>query len=431
VEEKLPYFFIILVDDPGPTQENLNIISLYLFYYMKSAISVLLGLLLFIQAGGQTGKAIKPAAGLPIVQIPEAATASPAVMAKWLKAHTSNSNALQQSLFNWMANNIVYDVANMNQPNSYRDSAAAMQRTLRLRKGLCTDYAVLYAQVCREAGINAIVVTGYGLMNDVMIPTGSHDWVVIKNGNQWSITDPTWGAGAVDNGRFMPKINWTWFQASPQLAVKTHMPYDPLWQMLPFPLRHDELNSQAFAAAAKRSVFSFNDTLNTWSRQSRLERLQYASARIRRYGGAANPFIMTELDWMDQTISVLTANQEIEARNRRVDQFNEVNRDYTEVVKLYNEYVGFKNRQFLPEIKDELIKKMIDGVADRLTGAEKSLTGLQVTDDTIKHNIEELLQAITEMKGKVLNEQSFVNKYIKTEKGKRRELFYAQVAEKS
>lgn len=398
---------------------------------MKSVISVLLGLLLYTAAGAQTGKSVKPATGLAIPQIPEAATTSPTAMAKWLQAHTNSSTALQQALFNWMANNIAYDVANMNQPNSYRDSAAAMLRTLRTRKGLCTDYAVLYAQVCREAGINAMVVTGYGLLNDIMIPTGSHDWVVIKNATQWTITDPTWGAGAVDNGRFIQKINWSWFQALPQLAVKTHMPYDPMWQMLSFPLRHDELNSQGFAAATKRSVFAFNDTLNAWFRQPRLERLQHAAARIRQFGGAANPFIMTELDWMDQTIKVLAANQEIEMRNKRVDQFNEVNRDYTEVVKLYNEYVGFKNRQFMPEVKDELLKKMIDGIAGRLAGAEKSLLGLHIPDDTIKHNMDELLQAITEMKVKVGSEQSFVNKYIKTEKGKRRELFYAQVAEKS
>lgn len=376
-------------------------------------------------------KPVKPVVTTAIPQIPEAATTSPAAMAQWLKAHTSSPTALQQALFNWVATNIAYDVPNMNHPNSYRDSAAAIQRTLRTRKGLCTDYAVLYAQVCREAGINAIVVTGYGLQNDIMIPTGSHDWVLIKNGTQWTITDPTWGAGGVDNGRFIPKINWTWFQALPQLAVKTHMPYDPMWQMLSFPLRHDELNSQGFAAANRRPVFGFSDSLNAWFRQSRLERLQHASARIRQFGGAANPFIMSELDWMDQTIKVLASNQEIEARNRRVDQFNEVNRDYTEVVKLYNEYVAFKNKQFMPEMKDDALKKMIDGIAGRLAVAEKSLSGLHIQDDTIKHNMDELLQAITDMKGKVSGEQVFVNKYIKTEKGKRRELFYVQVAEKS
>lgn len=397
---------------------------------MKSVIAVMLGLLLVNTAGAQAGKSgqVKtPAAA--IVSIPEEATASPVIMAKWLKAHTGNAVALQQALFNWMATHIAYDVENMNGVSSYRDSAAAMLKTLRTRKGVATDYAVLYAQVCREAGVPAIVVTGYGLQNG--IPTGSHDWVVVKNGSQWLITDPTWGAGVVDNGRFTRGINWTWFRAAPQVAVKTHMPYDPMWQMLPFPLRHDEQGSQAFAAAAKRPVFAFNDTLSNWLRQSRLQRLEYAAARIRRFGGAANPFIMTELDWMDQSIKVLAANQEIEARNRRVDELNGLNRDYTAIARLYNEYVDFKNRRFTPEVKDDVLRKMIGEIAVKLAAAEKALSGLQGSDDaTMKGNIAELQRALAEMKDKVGNEQQFVNKYIKTEKGKRKELFYIEVADK-
>ncbi|MFY0253800.1 transglutaminase domain-containing protein [Chitinophaga sp. 30R24] len=393
---------------------------------MKPVIFVLLGLLLCTQAAAQPAGKLAPAA---IVQIPETATASPAAMAQWLKAHTPNSIALQQALFNWMAAHIAYDVPNMNQISSYRDSAAAMQKTLRTRKGICTDYAVLYAQVCREAGISALVVTGYGLQNDIMIPTGSHDWVIVKNGAQWTVTDPTWGAGYVDNGRFIQRTNWAWFQVAPQLAVKTHMPYDPLWQLLLHPMGHDEVGIQGLAAAERRPVFSYSDSLNIWFRQSRLERLQSAAARIRRFGGAANPFIMSELDWMDQTIQVLVHNQEVANRNRQVDEFNVMNRSYTEVVKLYNEYVNFKNRQFSPEVKDDELKKMIDGIVGKLQDIEKSLSGLK--DASIRQNTDELQQAVMEMKGKVQEERAFVYKYIKTEKGKRRELFYVQVAEKS
>ncbi|TWF37356.1 transglutaminase superfamily protein [Chitinophaga polysaccharea] len=400
---------------------------------MKSAIAVLLGLLLFISAGAQKGKPVKPVkeeATAAIVQIPETVTTTPGEIATWLKAHTRGSQAFQQSLFNWISTHIAYDVENMNRPNSYRDSLVAMTRTLRTRKGLCTDYAVLYAWICRAGGINAVIVSGYGLLPDMMTPAGSHDWVAVKDGGHWTITDPTWGAGAVDNGRFVPGINWSWFQLSPQLAVKRHIPYDPLWQLLSFPLRHDELNAQGFAAAAKRPVFAFNDTLNVWARQSRLERLQGAAARIRRYGGMSNPFIVSELDWMDQTIRVLADNQQIEARNRSVDQFNEINRNYTEVVKQYNEYVAFKNHQFLPEMKDEALRRMIDGISVKLLGAEKALAGLPVGDDSMQHNMKELSDAIGEMKEKVVNEQVFVNKYIKTAREQRKELFYVQVADK-
>ena len=139
---------------------------------------------------------------------------------------------------------------------------------------------------------------------------------------------------------------------------------------------------------------------------------------------------MTELDWMDQSDKVLAANQEIEARNRQIDELNGLNRSYTDIARLYNEYVDFKNRRFTPEVKDEALRKMIGEIALKLAAAEKTLTGLQGSDDAMKGHIAGLQRAFEELKDKVGNEQQFVNKYIKTEKGKRKELFYMQVADK-
>jgi hypothetical protein len=386
---------------------------------MKQLLAVLIGVLLGSQVSAQV-KAKQAAVATP--QIPASETTSPEAMARWLKTHTAGSVAFQRALFNWMATNIAYDAANMNRLNSYRDTAAAVSRTLTTKVGLCTDYAVLYTLVCRAGGINAVVVTGYALQNELMIPNGSHDWVAVKEGGQWTIVDPTWGAGYVDNGKFVQRTNWKWFQAQPQMAVKTHMPYDPMWQFSAHPLRHDELTPQGIAAAAKRQVFAYTDSIRVWAKQSRLQRLQAAAARIRLFGGPANPFIMSELEWMDQTISVLASNEEIERHNRNVDEFNEVNRSYREVVRLFNEYVNFKNRQFTPEMNDLSLRRMIDGVSARLGGVVKSLTGL-LQVEAVRANASELHDAVAELESRVKTEQLFVGKYIKTEKGKRKQLF--------
>jgi hypothetical protein len=339
-------------------------------------------------------------------------------MAKWLKAHTTGTTAYQKALFSWIANNIAYDVPNRRGMNSYRDTAAAITRTLQLKNGLCTDYAVLYAEVCKAGGIPAYVVSGYTLMEGTTVPQGSHDWVVVKDNGRWTIVDPTWGAGAVNNGQYIKKINWKWFQPDPAVAVKTHMPYDPMWQLSLAVVSHD------LKPGTQRTRFAFTDSLAAWVKQSRLQRLQHAAYRIRRSGGeGTNPFLMNELDWLDKTIQILAANEEIDRRNRRIDEFNEVNRGYTEVVKLYNEYVSFKNSQFTPEMADGAIKKMVDAIAAKLGMVVKSLTGL-LTDEDIKENSKELNEAIAEMQDRVKTEQLFVGKYIKTEKIKRKDLFY-------
>jgi len=65
-----------------------------------------------------------------------------------------------------------------------------------------------------------------------------------------------------------------------------------------------------------------------------------------------------------------------------------------------------------------------------LAVAEQSLAGLKVADEEWKQNFEELQGAVSSMKERVAQERFFVGKYLKTEKGKRKELFYAQVVDK-
>ncbi|MCW3467678.1 transglutaminase domain-containing protein [Chitinophaga nivalis] len=383
----------------------------------KSVIALLASLYLGLTATAQ----LKPAA--IAATIPESVTGSPVTIARWLKTNTSNSTAFQQSLFNWMATRISYDAANMNRQPSYKDTAAAVQRTLQTRKGLAIDYAVLYALVCREGGINAFVVSGYGLQQNVLIPAGTHEWVVVKQEHQWTVTDPAWGAGVVENGRFIRRINWSWFRMAPQIAVKTHMPYDPLWQLLAFPLRHDETGSQAFATAAKGAVFAYNDTLAVWTKQSRLERLQGALARIRLYGGAVNPFIMNEMEWMEQAIRVQEANREIAARNSVVDRFSALTTTYAETVKRYNNYVAFKNRQFTPEVSDAQLKKMMEEMTGSLTTLEQQLGGMQDADATMQQQLEEMKGTLAAIGKQWKQEQLFVPQYLRTAPAERKNLF--------
>ncbi|SHM08567.1 Transglutaminase-like superfamily protein [Chitinophaga jiangningensis] len=390
-----------------------------------SIVIVLACLLTVSSANAQAPKPAKPAPA--VVAIPDAVTNSPADMAKWLKTHTTSNQAFQQALYQWIATHIAYDIPGMYQQKNYRDTAAVLQQVLRSRVGVCADYASLYARVCQEAGITAYTVNGYCLENGTLAPTGAHDWVVVKNGAQWTVTDPTWGAGTVDGARFTPKLNWEWFQVSPQVAVKRHIPFDPMWQLLTNPVRHDEVGVSRQSGPA----FNYNDTINKYLRLPRYERLAGSLARIERYGGAANPFVMAELDWLRQTVKVLAGNREIEERNRLVDQFNVANADYAGLVKGYNEYVSFKNSQFLPEKPDMTVRKMMDALVGMAEDLSRRLAAMHGTDAAMVDHLRELGAAVEEMRGRIRTEDQFVSRYLKTEKAKRRSLFYVDVVEKS
>ncbi len=384
-------------------------------------ISTVIGVLAMTVASAQQPKSVaKVAPEVGVVSIPDDATNSAAAMAKWLKSHTANTHDLQQSLFKWIATHIAYDVPNMYQQRDYRDTVAAVQRTLRSRVGVSADYASLYAKVCQEAGIAAYTVNGYCLQNGGLAPSGSHDWVVVKNGGSWTVTDPTWGAGTVDGARYTPQLNWEWFQMSPQVAVKRHVPFDPMWQLLSSPVRHDE----AGVSRPAGNNFNYNDTIALYLRSARYERLAGTLARMERYGGGANPFVMTEIDWLSKTVKVLAANRQIEERNRLVDKYETAEGKYQEMVRMYNDYVTYKNKQFQPEQSDVAIRKMMDNMTGRLGEVEKLMGEMRGRDVELAGHLGELETAVRGLREKIVQEQGFVNKYIKTERGKRRELFY-------
>ncbi|RAJ87572.1 transglutaminase superfamily protein [Chitinophaga dinghuensis] len=384
-------------------------------------ISTVIGLLAVTVASAQQPKPVaKVAPEVGVVSIPDDVTNSASAMARWLKAHTANAHVLQQSLYKWIATHITYDVPNMYQQRDYRDTVAAIQRTLRSRVGVSADYASLYAKVCQEAGIAAYTVNGYCLQHGGLAPTGSHDWVVVKNGGSWTVTDPTWGAGTVDGARYTPQLNWEWFQMSPQVAVKRHVPFDPMWQLLSNPVRHDEAGVSRLAG----NNFNYNDTIALYLRSARYERLAGTLARMERYGGGANPFVMAEIDWLSKTVKVLAANRQIEERNRLVDKYESAEGKYQEMVRMYNDYVTYKNKQFQPEQPDAAIRKMMDNMTGRLGEVEKLMGEMRGRDVELAGHLGELEAAVRGIREKIVEEQGFVNKYIKTERGKRRELFY-------
>jgi transglutaminase/protease-like cytokinesis protein 3 len=52
--------------------------------------------------------------------------------------------------------------------------------------------------------------------------------------------DPTWGAGHVQNNKYVRKLDDSYFKADPEKLIQTHHPYDPLWQFLYYPISEQE-----------------------------------------------------------------------------------------------------------------------------------------------------------------------------------------------
>jgi hypothetical protein len=120
----------------------------------------------------------------------------PAELAKAALAITEgheSDEAKARALYEWVGTRIAYDhekVRAYEERGEWRDQTPA--DTFRTRKGVCIDYARLYAAMARAAGLEARVVTGLGF--DGRGSYGPHAWneVYLREKGVWVPLDPTW-----------------------------------------------------------------------------------------------------------------------------------------------------------------------------------------------------------------------------------------------
>ena len=357
------------------------------------------------------------------MNIPESDCHTPVALSKYLKAHTSSNREFVRQLYSWIVWNISYDVANMYNPGYYKDTLDAANKTLTTRTGVCQGYANLYYLTCKEAGIPVELIGGY-TKTQGKIDNASHAWIAVRPDSVWYMTDPTWGAGVVNSNKFIRKPVDSYYLVAPGTFIKTHMPFDPLLQLLEHPVRSEEFRDNNWTAAAGRRIFNYKDSLQTYNTmKDDLLKYQLVINRIEG-AGITNQMISHELVYYKNLVTFIADNRKVVAQNKAVDEFNASSSRYNRAVNLFNEYVQFKNNQFRPAKTDQAIKEMVDAISKKLSESKRGLAGLNREEPVLKHNIVELEESLSVLEKRVGEEEVFVDKYIKTGKLFRKSLFY-------
>lgn len=224
---------------------------------------------------------------------PEEVTESVETLTRYLIAPAKNERQKVRAIYIWIANNIHYDdtaffngteVYNKINWEHYKKQEAA--NVLKNRVAVCEGYANLFKEMCKEADITAEDITGsckdmYGNLAEM-----KHAWCVVKVDNEWFMTDPTWGAGAMDtqNKKYIRRYNDAYFLPDKSLFLKDHFPDDPLWQL------SEKLITEAdFATEWKArkqnapAFFAYKDTLLLWEKQDSATRKLIELSRILRF----------------------------------------------------------------------------------------------------------------------------------------------------
>ena len=172
-------------------------------------------------------------------KIPDSLTANTARISDYINANFKTNKDKVRVIFIWLASNIEYDVQNMYAINFNETKEDKISRTLKTRKGICENYPTLFSEIAGGCGIKSFVIEGYTKQNGFAdyIP---HAWSAAYVDSAWYMFDPTWGSGFINGGKFYKKINNEYFKTSPAVLIKSHMPFDYLFQLLNYPVTNQE-----------------------------------------------------------------------------------------------------------------------------------------------------------------------------------------------
>jgi len=383
---------------------------------MKQSNLIFLSLILALVSHGQKA-IVNPYAEIDkkALALPDSLTKSTTDIAKYITTNFQTDKEKVRAVFIWTATNIEYDAANMFAINFYEEKEAKIAKPLLTRKGICENYAALFNDICGRAGIKSFVIEGYTKQNGFTdyIP---HAWCVAMIDSSWFMFDPTWGSGYINGGKFYKKINNDYYKVEPATLIKSHMPFDYLWQFLNYPVTNQEFYEGKTQQDRSKPFFNYSDSIQTFRALGPIDQLKSSAGRIER-NGIKNSMIFDRLQHIKLEI-------ERDRVNTIVSQYNSAVADYNASINYVNEFIGYRNKQFTPMKPDPEIQEMIDRAENKLVSAKTKLSEIKEPDANITASSTQLTTAIENLAVQVKEQKDWLKVYFSKGKSGRKSMFY-------
>ncbi len=352
---------------------------------------------------------------------PLTAQSAPAI-AQYIDANFTREEDKARAAFIWLATNVKYDLDNMFAINFYEKPEERIAKTFATQKGICIDYANIFHDIVTKCGMQAYVVTGYTMQQGFTdyIP---HAWCAAMVDGEWFLFDPTWGSGYVNNGKFVPHINNDYFMAKPGVIIKSHMPFDPMWQCVTYPITNAEFYQGNIKANTTKPVFSYKDSIQAWGKQTTIAQTTAAARRVEA-NGVKNAMIYDMLVHLKREVEYDKQVAVNNAENASVDTYNEAIADYNKGIVDFNDFVNYRNAQFKPMKEDSDIGAMVDLAGADLDRAIAKLASIKKPKPSLATLIITLRRSIDDVQVHVGEQRDFLVKYFSKSKIGRKSMFY-------
>lgn len=327
-------------------------------------------------------------------------TSSTKGISGYIKTHFSSDSARARAIFVWVANNISYDVEKLRSLTAATQKSS-IEEVLATRKAVCQGYSELMIGLLEECNIAALLVPGFARMHDGSMTPLSHAWVAAEINNKWWLFDPTWSAGSVDNWKFTRRFSNRFYKVAPEEMVKDHMPFDPMYQFLDYPVSANDFYDGKTAVSNSGKYFNYRDSLKLHNALNQVERLKHTIARIQG-NGVRTDLIQKHIDHISKYLQTFDSKVGLDSASSH----------YKAAVEAFNKYIKNKNERFV-STKPEEVQSMIESALQHVIIAREMLGAIVPKDQQMNKIVYEMKNSLYQFSQRVDQEHAFVKTYFK------------------
>jgi len=334
------------------------------------------------------------------LNIPASQTNSTADIAAYVNKNFDTDDKKVRAIYTWVISHIRYSTDSIHRVILNEDRDQLVTFALRRRKGVCENFAAIFDDICRKSGLRSFAVEGYTKQNSSVDRT-PHAWNIVYVDKKWSAYDPTWDAG--QSSTFYQPVRANYFKIDPSVFIQTHMPFDPMFQLLDYPLTYKEFNSGNIRAKNGEMYFNYTDSISEYEKAKPLERYIGATQRIQN-NGAVNNMISTKLSQLRLEIEIIYQVKDSVL-------YNDAIADYNFATNEFNNFIAYRNNQFKPEKTAAEIQLLFDDVHKRIAIARGKLKEVNQSKATLTLDTGDVEYAINTLYNHVKQQEVFFKNY--------------------
>ena len=151
-----------------------------------------------------------------------------------------------RAIYDWICDNIAYDTTMQ---------IFDAETCWKTRRGVCRAYCELFCHMAEIAGLTADIVSGKIKTPDGKVAEDKHAWIfVYTHAYEGLLIDPTWGAGAICDGKFIKSNDKSmWFNISPYWMAFSHFPDQDYWTKLDINITEGQFESLPYLVPSNDS----------------------------------------------------------------------------------------------------------------------------------------------------------------------------------